>query len=113
MGAALDAASARRWLEAAAARFAAEASMLTELDAAIGDGDHGANMDRGFRAVTDKVLSKDGAIPIDDLCKQTGMTFSPSRALRPHPTSCTRCSKPSMNITAFSAASAPRAFSRR
>lgn len=28
---------------------------LTELDAAIGDADHGANMDRGFRAVIEKL----------------------------------------------------------
>src|SRR6266545_1512359 len=43
-------------------------------------------------------------------CKQTGMTFSPSRALRPRPISCTPCSKPSMNTMAFSAASAHRPF---
>ena len=28
---------------------------LTELDAAIGDGDHGINMDRGFKAVLAKL----------------------------------------------------------
>lgn len=28
---------------------------LTDLDQAIGDGDHGINMDRGFRAIKDKV----------------------------------------------------------
>ena len=73
MGGVLDAASARRWLETAAARIAEEAPELTALDAAIGDGDHGTNMDRGFKAVADRVLSQDGELPIDDLCKQTGM----------------------------------------
>ena len=36
----------------------AEASHLTQLDSAIGDGDHGVNMTRGFRAVIEKL---DGA----------------------------------------------------
>ena len=32
---------------------------LTQLDAAIGDADHGANMDRGFKAVMNKMPSGD------------------------------------------------------
>ncbi len=39
------------WLRAAADRFHAEAPNLTALDQAIGDGDHGTNLDRGFRAI--------------------------------------------------------------
>ncbi|HEY3164841.1 MAG TPA: dihydroxyacetone kinase subunit DhaL [Candidatus Limnocylindrales bacterium] len=39
------------WLRTAAERIHAEAPHLTELDQAIGDGDHGTNMDRGFRAI--------------------------------------------------------------
>jgi dihydroxyacetone kinase phosphoprotein-dependent L subunit len=39
------------WLRLAAARIAAERVHLTELDAAIGDGDHGINMARGFSAL--------------------------------------------------------------
>ena len=38
-----------RWLRLAGARVAAARELLTDLDAAIGDGDHGINMDRGFR----------------------------------------------------------------
>jgi len=38
-----------RWLTLATARIAAARVQLTELDAAIGDGDHGINLDRGFR----------------------------------------------------------------
>ena len=39
------------WLRLAAARVAEQAPALTSLDQAIGDGDHGTNMDRGFRAI--------------------------------------------------------------
>jgi phosphoenolpyruvate---glycerone phosphotransferase subunit DhaL len=39
------------WLRLAAARLSEQAPVLTALDQAIGDGDHGTNMDRGFRAI--------------------------------------------------------------
>ena len=39
------------WLDEAAGVIAAEADHLTQLDAAIGDGEHGVNLARGFRAV--------------------------------------------------------------
>jgi dihydroxyacetone kinase-like protein len=39
------------WVRAAAERIHAEAPNLTVLDQAIGDGDHGTNMDRGFKAI--------------------------------------------------------------
>jgi dihydroxyacetone kinase-like protein len=39
------------WLRAFAALVADNRDRLTELDSAIGDADHGANMDRGLRAV--------------------------------------------------------------
>ena len=39
------------WLRLAATRLHAEAPALTALDQAIGDGDHGTNMDRGFGAI--------------------------------------------------------------
>ena len=47
---------------------------LTRLDAAIGDGDHGINMDRGFRAVQQKL---DAALPTDlgALFKLVGSTL--------------------------------------
>ena len=47
---------------------------LTELDSAIGDADHGANMTRGMNAVMEKV----GAAPAgaaDELFKSVGMTL--------------------------------------
>ena len=40
-----------RWLEALEQVYAENRERLTELDSAIGDADHGINMDRGFRAV--------------------------------------------------------------
>jgi dihydroxyacetone kinase-like protein len=39
------------WLRAAGASLEAQAEHLTQLDSAIGDGDHGINMTRGMRAV--------------------------------------------------------------
>ncbi|MFF9912620.1 dihydroxyacetone kinase subunit DhaL [Streptomyces sp. NPDC013457] len=53
-----DAAFFRRWLTGAAAVVDREAERLTELDSAIGDADHGANLKRGFAAVRD-ILEKD------------------------------------------------------
>ncbi|MFH9610627.1 dihydroxyacetone kinase subunit DhaL [Streptomyces sp. NPDC017448] len=48
----------RRWMSAAAEAVDREAARLTELDSAIGDADHGSNLQRGFAAVT-TVLEKD------------------------------------------------------
>ena len=39
------------WLRLAADRLHEQAGALTALDQAIGDGDHGTNMDRGFSAI--------------------------------------------------------------
>ena len=41
----------KRLIEAVAATMIAHAEELTRLDQAIGDGDHGLNMKRGFEAV--------------------------------------------------------------
>ena len=51
----MDAACVRLWLTEVAARLAAERDFLTQLDAAIGDADHGVNMHRGFTAVMARV----------------------------------------------------------
>jgi len=48
----LDADFFRRWMTATAASVAREAERLTDLDSPIGDADHGANLQRGFTAVT-------------------------------------------------------------
>lgn len=46
-----------RWLTLAGARVAAAREGLTDLDAAIGDGDHGINLDRGFRELLRRLES--------------------------------------------------------
>jgi phosphoenolpyruvate---glycerone phosphotransferase subunit DhaL len=43
------------WLRRTAAVVEEHAAMLTKLDSAIGDGDHGTNMARGFRAVLERL----------------------------------------------------------
>lgn len=48
---AVDAAAVQRWLRVFAALVHRQRDHLTELDSAIGDADHGANMDRGMTAV--------------------------------------------------------------
>jgi dihydroxyacetone kinase-like protein len=48
------------WLAAAAAAIEANRDHLTQLDAAIGDADHGTNLARGFAAVTAAI---EGAAP--------------------------------------------------
>jgi len=63
-----------RFLELYAARLAASKQYLTELDSAIGDGDHGINMDRGFQAVVAK-LPEIGSGSAGGLFKGVGMTL--------------------------------------
>ncbi|WP_394940558.1 dihydroxyacetone kinase subunit DhaL [Psychromicrobium sp. YIM B11713] len=43
------------WMKATAAEIAEHRVALSELDRAIGDGDHGENLDRGFQAVLGKL----------------------------------------------------------
>lgn len=50
------------WIRRAAELVAADAERLTRLDAAIGDGDHGHNLTRGFTAAL-AALPEDGAPP--------------------------------------------------
>ncbi|MEJ7489752.1 dihydroxyacetone kinase subunit DhaL [Staphylococcus pettenkoferi] len=51
--------------------FADQEAHLTELDRAIGDGDHGVNMLRGFKALPDQIDDSSMA----QLFKSTGMTL--------------------------------------
>lgn len=61
-------------LEATAATIAAHAEELTSLDQAIGDGDHGANLQRGFQAL---LAQKDelAAMEMGDALQKAGMTL--------------------------------------
>jgi dihydroxyacetone kinase-like protein len=74
------------WLRASAAVLHAEAAHLTELDQAIGDGDHGINMDRGFTAIVAKLdevraaggvpgAAADGTADIGGLLRLAGRTL--------------------------------------
>lgn len=62
------------WVKAFAGVISENKDYLTQLDAAIGDADHGANMDRGFKAVLNKmpeISDKD----IGTIFKTVGMTL--------------------------------------
>lgn len=63
-----------QWIKACANVLAENRDYLIQLDAAIGDADHGANMDRGFKAVLNKIpeiSDKD----IGTIFKTVGMTL--------------------------------------
>lgn len=51
MGETVDVQSLTRWIREFARAIAANKDLLTHLDSAIGDADHGINMDRGLTAV--------------------------------------------------------------
>lgn len=63
-----------QWIEQCATKFNDNQQFLTELDTAIGDADHGLNMQRGFAKVLEKlptVADKD----IGTVLKTVGMTL--------------------------------------
>lgn len=62
------------WLRDFASTIHDNAAYLTQLDSAIGDADHGINMDRGFKAVV-AVLDETTFDSVDELMKKTGMTL--------------------------------------
>jgi phosphoenolpyruvate---glycerone phosphotransferase subunit DhaL len=62
------------WVKAFAATVAENREYLTRLDSAIGDADHGANMDRGMKAVLAKLDAQEGE-DIGALLKTVGMTL--------------------------------------
>ena len=63
------------WMQEVASAVEAEASHLTQLDSAIGDGDHGVNMTRGFRAVNEALATADGDQPPGKLLITAGKTL--------------------------------------
>ncbi|MFF0339624.1 dihydroxyacetone kinase subunit DhaL [Kribbella sp. NPDC004875] len=62
------------WLRDCASVLHENAAYLTELDSAIGDADHGANMDRGFQAIV-TVLDETPFDSPDELLRKSGMTL--------------------------------------
>ena len=71
----LDATTLRRFLELFADRLRERREELTELDSAIGDADHGTNMDRGFTAVRGKLAELDAGSDLGTVAKTAGMTL--------------------------------------
>ena len=69
----MDAETVKRWLNEAAASVREQRDYLTQLDAAIGDADHGTNMDRGFTAVVEKLDGLEG--PPGKLLTTAGTTL--------------------------------------
>ncbi|MEN3265997.1 dihydroxyacetone kinase subunit DhaL [Pseudonocardia sp.] len=70
----IDAAVIERWIRAFAAAVAENEQLLTRLDSAIGDADHGSNLARGMKAVLAKLDGSPSGGPAA-LLKQTGMTL--------------------------------------
>ena len=62
------------WVKAFASTVAENREYLTRLDSAIGDADHGTNMDRGMKAVIAKLDAQEGE-DIGALLKTVGMTL--------------------------------------
>lgn len=70
----VDAPAVAAWIREFARLIAANKELLTDLDSAIGDADHGANLDRGMTAVV-AVLDEEKPGTPAALFKRTGMTL--------------------------------------
>ncbi|MBE7567426.1 dihydroxyacetone kinase subunit L [Acidithiobacillus thiooxidans] len=63
-----------QWIVCAEQQFKTQFAELNALDAAIGDGDHGSNLARGFAKVVEKLQAEKPATPAA-LLKLVGMTL--------------------------------------
>src|SRR4051812_4443992 len=72
---AVRAATINAWMTETAGAVRAQRDYLTQLDAAIGDGDHGTNMDRGFAAVEKALAGQNGDLPPGRLLIVAGKTL--------------------------------------
>jgi len=70
----ITAADVRAWIEDYATAIGEHRAELVQLDTAIGDGDHGTNMDRGMRAALEQ-LAKVGDDDVGALLKSVGMSL--------------------------------------
>ena len=64
----------RELLETIANTVIENANELTDLDRAIGDADHGVNLERGFKAVLKK-MDRIGALPLPEALNEVGTTL--------------------------------------
>jgi dihydroxyacetone kinase-like protein len=74
-GTTVDSRTVNVWMTEVIAAVRSEAEYLTQLDAAIGDGDHGINMKRGFDAVDKALAVEDGETPPGKLLVLVGKTL--------------------------------------
>src|SRR5688500_1378745 len=72
---AFDSTTLRRFVELFADRLRDRREELTQLDSAIGDADHGINMDRGFTAVRAKLAELAPDADLGTVAKTVGMTL--------------------------------------
>jgi dihydroxyacetone kinase-like protein len=63
------------WMRESASDVRANADHLTQLDSAIGDGDHGINMNRGFEAVGKALAGQNGSLAPGRLLVVAGKTL--------------------------------------
>lgn len=71
---AITSTTVRDWIRAYADAIAEHRAELVKLDTAIGDGDHGTNMDRGMRKAVEKLDATEGD-DIGALLKTVGMAL--------------------------------------
>jgi dihydroxyacetone kinase-like protein len=70
-----SAAQAETWVRSTATVIEEQAATLTKLDSAIGDGDHGTNMNRGFRAAVQRLDGLEGDQDFGAVFKAVGMAL--------------------------------------
>ena len=68
-------AQAVAWVSSAATVIDEHAAELTKLDSAIGDGDHGTNMNRGFKAAVQRLDALEGDQDFGAVFKAVGMAL--------------------------------------
>ncbi|GAE91950.1 phosphoenolpyruvate-dihydroxyacetone phosphotransferase [Gracilibacillus boraciitolerans JCM 21714] len=71
----LTVAQTKQWMEEINKRMKEHKEQLTELDQAIGDGDHGINMARGFSEVINKIADTEYDT-VADVLKSAAMTLT-------------------------------------
>jgi phosphoenolpyruvate---glycerone phosphotransferase subunit DhaL len=74
-GASVRTTTIHAWMTLVAESVKDRRDYLTQLDAAIGDGDHGVNMDRGFDAVGKALAGQDASLPPGKLLTLAGKTL--------------------------------------
>jgi phosphoenolpyruvate---glycerone phosphotransferase subunit DhaL len=68
-------AQAEAWVRSSASVIEEHAATLTRLDSAIGDGDHGTNMNRGFKAAVQRLDGLEGDQDFGGVFKAVGMAL--------------------------------------